>query len=121
MPRISSRRIPVRLAWASRCSRKGLGVWKTTCHKQGGGMKITRVTPMVLSTPWRNLTFVKVETDDGLYGVGEVRLNNRTNALLGYLREAVPRYVIGIDPFDIEALVSKMLVNDFGRMGEVTM
>src|SRR5215472_11934487 len=84
-------------------------------------MKITRVTPLVLGTPWRNLTFVKVETDDGFYGLGEVRLNNRTNALLGYLHEAVPRYMIGHDPFDIESLTSRMTINDFGRMGEVTM
>jgi galactonate dehydratase len=84
-------------------------------------MEITRVQPLVLGTPWRNLTFVKVETDAGLYGLGEVRLNNRTNALLGYLSEAIPRYAIGWDPFDIEELVSRMMVMDFGRMGEITM
>ena len=84
-------------------------------------MKITAVTPLVLGTPWRNLTFVKVETDAGIYGLGEVRLNNRTNALLGYLTEAVPRYAIGIDPFDTESLVSRMMISDYGRMGEVTM
>ncbi len=84
-------------------------------------MKITAVKPLVLGTPWRNLTFVKVETDAGIYGLGEVRLNNRTNALLGYLTEAVPRYAIGIDPFDTESLVSRMTINDYGRMGEVTM
>jgi galactonate dehydratase len=84
-------------------------------------LKIIRVTPLVLGTPWRNLTFVKLETDTGLYGVGEVRLNNRTNALLGYLHEAIPRYVIGIDPFEIEAFTSRMMTNDFGRMGEITM
>ena len=83
-------------------------------------MKITAVTPLVLGTPWRNLTFVKVETDSGLYGLGEVRLANRTNALLGYLSEAIPRYAIGRDPFDIEDLVSKMTIGDYGRMGEVT-
>jgi galactonate dehydratase len=84
-------------------------------------MKITAVTPLVLGTPWRNLTFVKVETDEGIYGLGEVRLNNRTNALLGYLSEAIPRYAIGHDPFEIEALTSRMIIGDFGRMGEVTM
>jgi len=84
-------------------------------------MKITAVTPLVLGTPWRNLTFVKVETDSGLYGLGEVRLANRTNALLGYLSEAMPRYVIGRDPLDIEDLFSKMTIGDYGRMGEVTM
>jgi len=84
-------------------------------------VKITSVTPLVLGTPWRNLTFVKVETDGGIYGLGEVRIPNRTNALLGYLSEAMPRYVIGHDPFDIEDLVSKMMIGDFGRVGEITM
>ena len=84
-------------------------------------MKITAVTPLVLGTPWRNLTFIKVETDAGIYGVGEVRLANRTNALLGYLSEAMPRYVIGRDPFDTEDLVSNMMIGDFGRVGEITM
>src|SRR3978361_2337771 len=69
-------------------------------------MKITAVTPLVLGTPWRNLTFVKVDTDEGIYGLGEVRLNNRTNALLGYLTEAVPRYALGLDRVATEQLVS---------------
>lgn len=84
-------------------------------------MKITADTPLVLGTPWRNPTFVKVDTDAGIYGLGEVRLNNRTNALLGYLSEAVPRYAIGHDPFDIQDLISRMTIADYGRMGEVTM
>ena len=29
-------------------------------------MKITQVRPLVMGTPWRNLTFVVVETDEGL-------------------------------------------------------
>ena len=31
-------------------------------------MKISNVSTMVMGTPWRNLLFVKVETDDGLVG-----------------------------------------------------
>src|SRR5258708_17532628 len=84
-------------------------------------MKITDVKTLVLGTPWRNLTFVKVETDSGLYGLGELRMNDRNSALVGYLLEAMPRYALGADPFEIEALTSRMLVNDFGRMGEITM
>ena len=61
-------------------------------------MKITALTPLMLGTPSRNLTFVTVEPDSGIYGLGEVRLANRTNALLGYLNDAMPRYVIGRDP-----------------------
>lgn len=55
-------------------------------------MKITRVRPLVMGTPWRNLLFVVVETDEGLTGVGEVRMVNNTDAVLGYLSEAAPRH-----------------------------
>ncbi|MBI5305472.1 MAG: mandelate racemase/muconate lactonizing enzyme family protein [Chloroflexi bacterium] len=84
-------------------------------------MKISSVTPLVLGTAWRNLTFVKVETDEGLVGVGEARVLNRTDAVLGYLSEAVPRYVLGSDPFEIERLVGRMYRDDFERAGAVVM
>ena len=84
-------------------------------------MKITQVRPLVMGTPWRNLTFVVVETDEGLRGFGEVRMINNTDAVLGYLAEAVPRHVLGRDPFDRERIVTEMRLNDFSRAGEVTM
>lgn len=84
-------------------------------------MKITKVTPLVLGTEWRNLTFVKVETDEGITGVGECRALNRTDGVLGYLSEAAPRYVIGEDPFNIERIVNRMFREDFGRAGEIIM
>ena len=84
-------------------------------------MKISKITPMILGTPWRNLTYVKVETDEGLEGVGEVRVLNRTDALLGYLTEAVPRYVLGRDPFDIESIVQHMLRDDFVGGNDISM
>src|SRR5512142_3093219 len=84
-------------------------------------MKITNVTPLVLGTAWRNLTFVKVETDEGIIGLGEARSLNKDDALLGYLNEAVPRYVLGADPFELERLVQGMYRGDFGRAGEIAM
>lgn len=84
-------------------------------------MKIARVTPMVMGTAWRNLTFVKVETDDGLVGVGEARAVNRTDAVSGYLNEVTPRYLLGSDPFEVERLVQRMFREDYARAGEVTM
>jgi galactonate dehydratase len=84
-------------------------------------MKITRIRPLVMGTPWRNLTFLVVETDEGLSGVGEVRMINNTDALLGYLSEAAPRHVIGKDPFDREMIVDTMRRNDYSRAGEVAM
>lgn len=84
-------------------------------------MKISKVTPLVMSMPWRDLVFVKLETDDGLVGIGECRPLNRTETLLGYLNESAPRYVLGENPFNIEKLFHRMVREDFGRAGEVVM
>jgi galactonate dehydratase len=84
-------------------------------------VRITEVRPFVLGAKWRNLTHVVVRTDDGLEGVGEVRMINHTDALLGYLAEAVPNYVLGADPTEIEALVQRMWRHDYARAGQIAM
>jgi galactonate dehydratase len=84
-------------------------------------MKISKLTTHVLGTPWRDLTFVQVHTDEGLVGVGETRMLSHTRALLGYLDEATTNHVLGSDPFDIESLVRRMKYGDFGRAGEIVM
>ena len=84
-------------------------------------MKIVDVKTHVVSTAWRNLTFVRVLTDEGLEGVSEVRMLNHTDALLGYLAEAVPNHVLGSDPMAVEDLVTRMYRNDYGRAGEIVM
>lgn len=84
-------------------------------------MRIVEVRPLVLGAAWRNLTFVVVRTDEGLEGVGEVRMINHTDALLGYLREAVPNHVLGADPFALEALARRMLRDDYARAGQIAM
>ena len=82
-------------------------------------MKITDVETFVVGTDWRNLTIVRLHTDEGLTGLGEARMVNHTDALVGYLAEAGPRHVVGHDPFSIEELVKKMGRDDFSRAGEV--
>jgi galactonate dehydratase len=84
-------------------------------------LKIASVTPLVMGTEWRNLTIVKVRTDEGLAGVGEVRMVNQTQALLGYLDHAITNHVLGADPFDVEALVQRMWRTDYERAGAVVM
>jgi galactonate dehydratase len=84
-------------------------------------LKIIDVKTHVVSTAWRNLTYVRVLTDEGIEGVGEVRMINHTDALVGYLAEAVPNHVIGHDPRNIEDIVRRMYLNDYGRPGEIAM
>ena len=82
-------------------------------------MKISNVSTLVMGSAWRNLTFLKLTTDEGLVGVSEVRLSNRTNALLGYLEECKKRYILGSDPTRIELMVQRMFRDDYGRVGEI--
>jgi hypothetical protein len=80
-------------------------------------VKISALRTAVVWTPWRNLAFVELRTDEGLTGVGEVRMLGHTDALLGYLAEAERRYILGADPFAIEALVQRMYRGDYARAG----
>ncbi|MGW8366488.1 mandelate racemase/muconate lactonizing enzyme family protein, partial [Streptomyces wedmorensis] len=84
-------------------------------------MRITGITTHVVGTPWRNLTYVLVHTDEGLTGVGETRMLGHTDALVGYLREAEVNHIAGSDPFAVEDLVRRMKYGDFGRAGEIVM
>jgi galactonate dehydratase len=84
-------------------------------------VRITRLSTHVVGTPWRNLTYVRVHTDEGLTGVGEARMLGHTDALIGYLAEAERNHVAGSDPFDTEDLVRRMKYGDFGRAGEIVM
>ncbi|WP_405182137.1 mandelate racemase/muconate lactonizing enzyme family protein [Nocardia sp. NBC_01377] len=84
-------------------------------------MRITRLETHVVGTPWRNLTYVLVHTDEGLVGVGESRMLGHTDALLGYLREAAANHIVGSDPMAVEDLVRRMKYGDYGRAGEIVM
>ena len=83
-------------------------------------LTIADVRTTVVGTPWRELVFVELVTEEGLVGVGEVRMVNRTETLVACVHELAPRHVIGSDPFDVEALAWKIQRSDYSRPGEVT-
>ena len=84
-------------------------------------MKISNVSTMVMGTPWRNLLFVKVETDEGLVGWSEARPVGGVGPVIGYLNESVPDFALGQDPFNTESLTYRMLRETYGRAGEIAM
>jgi L-alanine-DL-glutamate epimerase-like enolase superfamily enzyme len=53
-------------------------------------MTIVDLQTTVVGTPWRELTFLELETDSGLVGLGEVRMVNKTDTLLACIRELAP-------------------------------
>jgi galactonate dehydratase len=83
-------------------------------------VKIAEVLATVVGTPWRELTFVELVTDDGRRGTGEVRMVNKTDTLVACVEELADRHVVGMDPFDRELLAFKIQRADYSRPGEVT-
>lgn len=61
-------------------------------------MRISDLTTHVLHDGYRNLLFVRVHTDEGLTGLGEATLLNRTAAIVGYLEAHVKPQILGREP-----------------------
>lgn len=90
-------------------------------------MKITDIRPIpladeVLEGPrgrkYRTLFFVVVETDEGIYGVGESCLTSRELALEGAVND-LKDLLIGEDPFRTEHLWQLMWRSGFYNLGQV--
>ena len=82
-------------------------------------MRVTDVRTMVVGTPWRELTIVQINTDEGISGLGEVRMVNKTDTLLAAIEELAHRYVIGMDPFEVARLAWNVQIAEYGLPGEV--
>jgi galactonate dehydratase len=71
-------------------------------------MKVTSVDVILTAAGWRNFTFVKIDTDDGLVGWGEGTLGWKETAVRELILDFGRRYVVGQNPFDIESLWFKL-------------
>jgi mannonate dehydratase len=83
-------------------------------------MKITRATVNITS-PDRNFVTLKIETDEGIYGLGDGTLNGRELAVASYLTNHVIPCLIGRDPFQTEDIWQYLYRGAYWRRGPVTM
>lgn len=83
-------------------------------------MKITSARIIVCS-PGRNFVTLKIETDEGLYGIGDATLNGRELAVVAYLEDHVIPTLIGKDPSRIEDIWQYLYRGAYWRRGPVTM
>jgi galactonate dehydratase len=83
-------------------------------------VRITAIRTLVVNARMRNWVFVKVETDEGLYGWGEASLEWKTRGVVGCVEDLAP-LIVGLDPRRIEHLYQVMYRHSFFRMGVVGM
>ncbi|WP_431930172.1 D-mannonate dehydratase ManD [Nonomuraea jabiensis] len=76
---------------------------------------------VVLTSPGRNFVTLRVETDEGVTGLGDATLNGRELAVVGYLRDHVVPLLLGTDPHRIEDTWQSLYRGAYWRRGPVTM
>ncbi len=81
-------------------------------------MKISDVKIYTLDAFRTNWAFVKVETDEGLYGWGEASLGTNENALEGMI-EDLRRHSIGRNPLEIERFMFEVYRDMYWKGGPV--
>lgn len=82
-------------------------------------MRITGVRIFIVTIGGRHPVLVEVQTDAGLTGVGEAGLAYGTGATAaaGMIKDLAEGFLLGADPFRIEALWSEMYAHTFWAKG----
>ena len=76
---------------------------------------------VIVTSPDRNFVTLRLQTDDGLVGLGDATLNGRELAVVSYLRDHVVPLLIGRDASRIEDTWQFLYRSAYWRRGPVTM
>ncbi|MEO5493649.1 MAG: D-mannonate dehydratase ManD [Sphingomonas sp.] len=76
---------------------------------------------VIVTCPGRNFVTLKIETDEGVYGLGDATLNGRELSVVSYLQDHVVPCLIGRDAHRIEDIWQYLYNGAYWRRGPVTM
>lgn len=76
---------------------------------------------VITTSPGRNFITLKIETEDGTFGLGDATLNGRELAVASYLQDHVVPCLIGRDAHQIEDIWQYLYKGAYWRRGPVTM
>lgn len=76
---------------------------------------------VIVTSPGRNFVTLKIETAQGVYGIGDATLNGREKAVVAYLEDHVIPVLIGRDARRIEDIWQYLYRGAYWRRGPVTM
>lgn len=84
-------------------------------------MPIITGAKVIVTSPGRNFVTLKIETDEGVYGLGDATLNGRELSVASYLTDHVIPCLIGRDAHRIEDIWQYLYKGAYWRRGPVTM
>src|SRR5688572_33156064 len=76
---------------------------------------------VIVCSPGRNFVTLRLETEDGVYGLGDATLNGRERAVASYLTDHVLPLLEGRDARRIEDIWQFLYKGAYWRRGPVTM
>lgn len=84
---------------------------------------MSRITQakVIVTCPGRNFVTLKIETEDGLSGIGDATVNGRELAVVHYLSDHVIPALIGRDAQQIEDIWQYLYKGAYWRRGPITM
>ena len=81
-------------------------------------MRITDIKPLPVWVGNRNQLVIKVETDEGIYGLGEAGLSGREQTVIGALKH-FREFLIGKDPMQIGRIWQELYRSQYFEGGRV--
>ncbi|PYV42786.1 MAG: hypothetical protein DMG06_12900 [Acidobacteria bacterium] len=83
-------------------------------------MKISDIETYLVGNPWKNWLFVKMTTDEGIYGIGEGSLGHLSKTVETAIHEMKP-FIMGLDVFQTELLVGRLSRHVYADGGQIKM
>jgi galactonate dehydratase len=81
-------------------------------------MKITEITTYIVGNAWKNWVFTRVDTDEGIHGIGECTLNGFAKTVEAAVHE-LKGFVMGKDPFDVESHSLRLFREVYSDGGQI--
>ena len=81
-------------------------------------MKIVDVKTYIAGNSWKNWVFTRLDTDEGVHGIGEATLNGFARTTEAAVHE-LKQHVLGKDPFDVQEHSLKLFRDVFSDGGQI--
>ena len=83
-------------------------------------MRIVGVETYLVGNPWKNWLFVRVNTDEGIHGIGEGSLGHLSKTVEAAIQEMMP-FILGLEVFQTETLVTRLSRHVYADGGQIKM